>query len=343
MTAVPALICRNVSRRYGGRQAVDDASFVMPPGRVTCLLGPSGSGKSTLLRLIAGLEPVDGGDIAIAGRVMSAPRQTMAPDQRGVGLVFQDHALFPHLSVRANIGFGLTGLARAARAARVDTLMTRFHIAHLGAAWPHMLSGGEQQRVAIARALAREPALLLLDEPFSGLDGRLRADVRAALLADLAALGASVLIVTHDPEEAMAIADHIVLMADGRILQAGTAEHCFRSPASVAAARLLGAVSVLPCTVRGGVAQTPLGPLDAAALPDGPADLVLRDHMLVTASDGVAAQVEHVQFCGQGHVVAARIAGERVTVQCDTAPPTPGDTIMVALHRPVTGIFPRGA
>ncbi|UUY00948.1 ABC transporter ATP-binding protein [Sphingomonas sp. J315] len=259
----PVLDVRTVSRRYGDRPAVTDASFTLTAGGVACLLGPSGCGKSTLLRMIAGLEPVDGGEIHLGGTIASQPGRAIAPEDRGVGLVFQDFALFPHLNVTDNIGFGLRGRPSAARAERVAAMLARFHIEHLAHAWPHTLSGGEQQRVAIARALARDPALVLLDEPFSGLDGQLRAEVRAAVLADLRATGTSVLIVTHDPREAMQVADHLILMSHGQILQTGSPQDCYRAPVSVGAARLLGDALVFPAQIRAGVTQCVIGTFDA--------------------------------------------------------------------------------
>ncbi len=340
MTRESALDACGVTRRYPGLLAVDDLTCTLEPGKVTALLGPSGCGKSTLLRLIAGLEPVDAGRIAIDGVPMSAPGRTVPPEQRGVGLVFQDHALFPHLSVRGNVGFGLSLLPRAERDARVSALMERFQIAHLADAWPHMLSGGEQQRVAIARAMARAPSLLLLDEPFSGLDGALRAAVREQLLADLAATGATVLIVTHEPDEALAIADTLLLMADGKLLQAGPPDRCYARPASLAAARLLGEVVVLDAAVTGGAAHTALGPVPAPALPDGAAQVVLRPHAIALAPGGAAAVVEAASFHGSGYRVRVRLDGRPITLLLDSDPPSPGTTVSLALAGPVSGVFP---
>ncbi|NCU12562.1 MAG: ABC transporter ATP-binding protein, partial [Sphingomonadaceae bacterium] len=291
MDSEPILTLAGVSRRYGKAVAVDQASLTLKAGRIACLLGPSGCGKSTLLRMIAGLEPVDGGEVRIAGQTVSTPAAMTPPERRGVGLVFQDNALFPHLDVTGNVGFGLSALTAPERAERVSRLLDQFHIAHLARSFPHMLSGGEQQRVAIARALAREPALLLLDEPFSGLDGHLRETVRAALLGDLRAAGASVLVVTHDPEEAMGIADDLVLMADGRILQTGSPADCYRRPVSPQAARLLGEMILLPGEVRGGAIATALGTLAAPGLPDGPARLGLRPEALRPDAAGVAVAI----------------------------------------------------
>jgi iron(III) transport system ATP-binding protein len=335
----PLLELRNVTRRYPGRVAVEAASFGLQSGSVACLLGPSGCGKSTLLRMIAGLEPVDGGEILIGGVRMSNARATLAPEHRGVGLVFQDNALFPHLDVRDNVGFGLSALTADIRAERVGALLARFHIDHLAKAWPHMLSGGEQQRVAIARALARSPSLLLLDEPFSGLDGDLRAAVRQSLLADLRAIGTTVLVVTHDPEEAMMIADNLVLMSAGQVLQTGNPEHCYRQPTSVAAARLLGDALILAAAVKDGAAQTILGPVSAKNIPDGPAEAVIRPEALRLESDGVAATIVSVHFAGNAHIVHLKTGGLDVTMRHSGVPPVPGDTVSLSINADAAHIF----
>ncbi|MGE4322862.1 MAG: ABC transporter ATP-binding protein [Sphingobium sp.] len=327
------LDARAVSRTYGPREAVAHASLALEAGRITCLLGPSGCGKSTLLRMIAGLEPVDAGEIAIAGAVMSAPGMTVAPEERGIGLVFQDFALFPHLSVSDNVGFGLTSLPAAERRARVMTLLARFHLAALADAWPHTLSGGEQQRVAIARALARSPSVLLLDEPFSGLDGHLRAAVRTSVLADLRAMGTAVLIVTHDPEEAMLVADRLVLMDGGRIHQTGSPQDCYLRPVTIEAARLLGEAMVLPARVAGGVAHTAFGDIPAPDTGDGEARVMIRpDALRFGAGGGVLARVTDVRFGGayQSVTVAAHdvVLTARIT---GTAPPRVGEQLRVSL------------
>ncbi|MBN8483633.1 MAG: ABC transporter ATP-binding protein [Sphingomonadales bacterium] len=315
MDSEPILALEGVTRRYGPAVAVDRASLTLHAGRIACLLGPSGCGKSTLLRMIAGLEPVDGGEVRIAGQSVSTPGTMIAPERRGVGLVFQDNALFPHLDVTGNIGFGLSALPAAERAQRVDRLLEQFHIAHLARSFPHMLSGGEQQRVAIARALAREPALLLLDEPFSGLDGHLRETVRASLLGDLRAAGGSVLVVTHDPDEAMGIADDLVLMAAGQILQTGTPADCYRRPVSSAAARLLGEMILLPGEVRAGTITSALGAMPAPGLPDGFAQLGLRPEALRAGGAGAAASLLEQRFVGNGWRVTVDLAGTPVTLR----------------------------
>ena len=231
---------RSVTKRYGETLAVDRATLELQPGRITCLLGPSGCGKSTLLRIIAGLERADEGEIEAGGRLLLGRGANVPPERRRIGFVFQDFALFPHLTALQNVTFGLKGEPAAEARARATELLERFRLSARASAWPHSLSGGEQQRVAIARALAPRPTALLLDEPFSGLDGDLRSQVRDAVLAGLRDTEAAVLVVTHDPEEAMLLGDEVLLMTEGRIVQSGTPEECYFRPNSVAAARLLG-------------------------------------------------------------------------------------------------------
>lgn len=327
MEREPILSLTSVTRRYGGTVAVDEASLTLMGGRIACLLGPSGCGKSTLLRMIAGLEPVDRGEIRIAGQAVSNASGMAPPERRGVGLVFQDSALFPHLDVTGNVGFGLNHLSAAERAARVEHLLKQFHIAHLYRAFPHMLSGGEQQRVAIARALAREPALLLLDEPFSGLDGSLRESVRQALLGDLRRARASVLVVTHDSEEAMTIADDLVLMAGGRILQSGSPVDCYHNPVNPQAARLLGELILLPATVSGASMITPLGTIPAKGLPDGPAQVGLRPEALAAGQHGVSARVLDQRFIGTGWLARVDLDGTVITLRL---PDPVGETVRLS-------------
>jgi iron(III) transport system ATP-binding protein len=311
----PILTLHDVTRRHGELEIVSQAGLQLHRGRITCLLGPSGCGKSTMLRMIAGLEPVDEGEILIHGETVSTPAFTVAPEKRGVGMVFQDNALFPHLNVSENVGFGLQALDAVTRQRRVRALLSRFHIEHLERAWPHTLSGGEQQRVAIARALARDPMLLLLDEPFSGLDGHLRAQIRRSMIADLREVGAAVLVVTHDPEEAMAIADDLILMAGGRILQTGDPADCYENPVSAAAARLLGDAIVLPAAVSGEVADTPFGPVPAPGFSDGAADMVVRPEEIILAREGIPATLLSARKFGREMVLELAIEEARFTVR----------------------------
>lgn len=339
----PILELEDVSRRYGATLAVDSAAMALRAGRIACLLGPSGCGKSTLLRMIAGLEPVDAGRISIAGAVASEVGTLVAPERRGVGLVFQDNALFPHLDVRSNVGFGLAGMPRAARDERVERLLDQFHIGHLAPRWPHMLSGGEQQRVAIARALAREPALLLLDEPFSGLDGSLRQSVREALIADLRAAGATVLIVTHDPQEAMALADDLMLMAGGRLLQTGTPEECYRRPVSATAARLLGDVIALEGQVAAGAIRTVLGDAPAPGLAEGAAVLLLRPEHVRIAAEGAEGTITAARFAGDTMRVEIDLAGTKVALRLTGEPPAAGTRVRLVFDPAAAQVLASGA
>ncbi|MFM1959396.1 MAG: hypothetical protein RL588_913 [Pseudomonadota bacterium] len=327
----PLLELREVSRRFGARRVVDSVSLELHPGRIACLLGPSGCGKSTLLRLVAGLDGPDGGEIWIGGQCVSSPAGARPPEARGVGLVFQDNALFPHLDVEANVGFGLAGLSRADRRREVHRLLDQFQIPHLASAWPHSLSGGEQQRVAIARALARAPSVLLLDEPFSGLDGVLKEAVRSALLDDLRRLGATVLVVTHDPEEAMAIADDLFLMSDGRILQAGPPETLYRRPVSLVAARLLGEMIALPGRAVDGRVETVLGELAAPGVSDGPVQVGLRPEALQPAEEGVAIPVLARRFAGDGFRLTLDLGEVPAVLRWRGETPSMGGTVKVRL------------
>ena len=216
-----ALVMACVSHAYGDLLAVDDFSLTVQSGELVCILGPSGCGKTTALRLAAGLEHLQNGRISMAGREVAGPDTDVPPEDRNVGLVFQDYALFPHLDVQANVAFGLTRMAAKARRARVDEVLSQVGMQSYGKAYPHELSGGQLQRVALARALAPKPRVVLLDEPFSGLDRALRNQVRDVTLHVLKQSGAATLMVTHDPEEAMFMADRVALMRRGRIAQVG--------------------------------------------------------------------------------------------------------------------------
>lgn len=303
-----ALNVRDVSRSYPGVIALDAVSLALHCGRIACLLGPSGSGKSTLLRVLAGLEPIDAGSIEVNGRVCSRPGATVPPEERDIGLVFQDFALFPHLTVAENVAFGLRRLDRRARRERALELLDSFKLAHRADAWPHTLSGGEMQRVAIARALARKPAALLLDEPFSGLDGDLKAEVRSLVLTGLRHSHAATLIVTHDPEEAMLVADDLALMAAGTVLQSGSPEDCYLNPVSTAAARLLGPANVIPATIEGDTAHSAFGSLPAQGA-QGPTVLMVRPEGLRLVPEGAPVTITAVHFGGSFHEVTVEAGG----------------------------------
>ena len=293
----PVLEARAVSRLYAGRPAVDRATLELHPGEITALLGPSGGGKSTLLRVLAGLEPADAGEVRAAGRLLSGPGVHLPPESRAIGMVFQDFALFPHLSVLDNVAFGLRKLPREERTARARRHLERVRLLDRAGSFPQTLSGGEQQRVALARALAREPAVVLLDEPFSGLDQGLRAEIRDLVLTALRQAGAAALIVTHDAEDALLTADRLALMQEGRILQTGSPEDVYAHPVSMAAARLTGDADAFPAQVTGGVARTAYGDLPTGRA-DGPALVMARPEAVRPDDGGREVRVTARRFAG---------------------------------------------
>lgn len=346
MTEPRNLIATGLIRRYGKRAGVHGVDLTLRPGEVTALLGPSGSGKSTLLRLIAGLEAPDAGEIRLGETVLSRPGNTVPPEHRGIGLMFQEHALFPHRTVLGNVTFGLKHMPRAEANARALDLLQSLRLEDRAKAWPSTLSGGEQQRVALARALAREPAVLLMDEPFSGLDASLRAEVRDALTPALRAAGAAVLIVTHDAEDALAMADQLILLDQGKVLQAGTPEACYRRPVSLAAAHMLGPVLALSATVEGDAVVTPLGRF---ARPDSKAtawQLLMRPQDVRLAEAGVPATVVGHRFAGIGTSVTVALPGAgapRLTLTHTGPVPAPGATVCLELDEDRAVIVPDDA
>ncbi len=327
---------KGARRLYGRKAAVDGASLHVKEGRLTCLLGPSGCGKSTLLRLIAGLEPLDGGEIVSGGKVLSGPHTHTPPEAREIGFVFQDYALFPHLTIEQNVAFGLSHLPRDKRHARALAELERVRLADRAGAWPQALSGGEQQRVALARALARDPRAILLDEPFSGLDGRLKAEVRDATLEALRDAGAAALIVTHDAEEALMMADDLALMRDGRILQTGNPRDCYLHPVSMAAASLLGEANELPVVRQAaGKAHTAFGSVA------GKGQVVMaRPEALVLGAKGARAKVTAVRFAGS-FVMATLFADQETAVARVpvAAAPKVGDEVHVSLDPAFCVVF----
>ncbi|REJ81038.1 MAG: ABC transporter ATP-binding protein [Acidobacteria bacterium] len=238
----PALEIAGVSYAYGSSEVFRDVDLAVAAGGIHCLLGPSGSGKSTLLRLIAGLETLQTGTISLAGKVVSTPAKQLAPERRRVGFVFQDYALFPHLDVARNIQFGLRGLSRAERQRRTAELLELVDLAGAGRRMPHTLSGGEQQRVALARALAPDPVVLLLDEPFSNLDRGLREEIREATLGILRETSVATLLVTHDPLEALTVADRISVLLGGVVAQTGDRDELYFTPRDERVARVFGPI-----------------------------------------------------------------------------------------------------
>lgn len=286
-----AITLSGVSRRYGAAAALDAISLSAAEGEILALLGPSGSGKSTVLRLIAGLEPVDGGEIRFGDEIVSAPGRTAPAETRRIGMVFQDYALFPHLNAAANVAFGLNGRERSARDALALEWLERVGLKHRAGAYPHELSGGEQQRVALARALAPQPRALLLDEPFSGLDPVLRAELRETTLTAVRAARATTLFVTHDAEEALQVADTLAILKTGKLLQQAGPREAYDRPANLGAAAALGPVNVFEAIVCGGAIQTPFGKIAAAHLPEGQAAHAVVRAEAIALTPGAGAAV----------------------------------------------------
>jgi len=286
-----ALVIDRVSHRYGSTLALDQVSLTVPKGEILCLVGPSGCGKSTLLRIAAGLEPLQSGRVTIEGQtVAEAGQPDVPPEARNVGFLFQDFALFPHLSVLDNAAFGLHRLAPAARRERAEAALARVGMADLARAFPHMLSGGQQQRVALARAMAPAPRLFLLDEPFSGIDARLRRRLLEDTWRVLKDSGAASVVVTHDPEEALLLGDRVAVMRAGRILQIGTPLDIYGRPETPFVAEFLGEVNKFRGTVDGaGAVETPLGPVTAPGFAAGDQVIVIiRQHGVGVFADGSA-------------------------------------------------------
>lgn len=354
----PRLEIRNIVRDYDGKRVVDDVSLAIQPGHVTCLLGPSGCGKSTTLRIIAGVDMQTSGTIHVDGSLICDTVYRVPPERRSIGLIFQDFALFPHLTVGDNVGFGLTG-SRRDKLPRVGELLERVGLSHYINEYPHQLSGGEQQRVALARAIAPRPSIMLMDEPFSGLDNRLRDGIRDETLALLKDEGTSVLLVTHEPEEAMRMADEIALMRDGKIVQRGAPYNIYNAPADKAAVAFFSDINLLTSTVRGALTDTPFGQFLAPGVPDGgQVEIVFRpQHVGIdfdrhgrgpnpTPLAGTPARgvVERARFMGSESLVEFRMDYDQSIIRA-TVPnvflPKPGTVMWLTVRRDRCFVFRR--
>jgi iron(III) transport system ATP-binding protein len=256
------VVVAGLRKSFGARVVLDGLDLEVPEGSLTAVLGPSGSGKTTLLRILAGFEYADAGTVTLGENVVEDGRTHLPPETRRVGYVPQDGALFPHLNASGNVGFGLS--RRERRNGRVEELLGLVGLAGEGRRYPHQLSGGMQQRVALARALASRPSLVLLDEPFSSLDAALRAGVRADVARVLAETGTTAVLVTHDQDEALSLADMVAVLRDGRVAQCASPEELYTEPLDPALARFVGDANLLEGTVRARTALTPLGPLAIA-------------------------------------------------------------------------------
>lgn len=335
----PSIDIRDLRRAFGGVPAVAGVDLTVEPGEVLALLGPSGCGKTTLLRLIAGFEQPDAGVVRIGGRTVASDDVWVAPEHRRVGMVFQDHALFPHRDVAGNVGFGVPKADRAGRVAEVVELVG---LAGLESRMPAELSGGQQQRVALARALAPSPDVILLDEPWSSVDPLLREAVRDETVAILRRAGTTVVLVTHDREEAFALSDRVALMTEGRIVQIADPEQLYQAPSDRWAAQFIGPGNLVPGVVEGASVGTSMGtfPLVAPAAHGCPVEALIRPEAIVLRpSPHGSAEVVGREF--RGHDVFYRVRLADGTVVCAQRPSTEsvpiGARVDVEPHRgPVT-------
>ena len=320
---------------YGGAPVLRGVDLRVEPGTVAAVLGPSGSGKSTLLRVLAGLHRPSAGTVRIGDRMVDGDGSFVPPERRGIGLVPQSGALFPHLTVTGNIGFGLRDRSRAARAARVAELVDLTGLDGLERRLPHQLSGGQRQRAALARAIAADPHVVLLDEPFAALDAALRVSLRAEVLRILRHTGATALLVTHDQGEAMSIARTIALMHEGVVEQVGSPADVYAAPRTPWIGTFLGDATLLRGTSDGRVATTGIGPLPHDESVPGPVDVLVRPEQVVLAPDpavGVPGVVTVVDFQGHDALVTVRTAEVDVRARVPaSALPAVGDTVTVSV------------
>lgn len=300
----------DVNIRFGDIRILTNISLKIKPGEVLSLLGPSGSGKTTLLRIIAGLERSDSGTVSIDGKIMSGNHTFVVPEKRGIGLVFQDYALFPHLNVLDNVKFGLSHLPGKEAIEQARRTLSRVGLQHYEKSYPHQLSGGEQQRVALSRALAPRPGILLMDEPFSGLDSRLRDSIREQTIELLRDTRSTVIIVTHDPEEALRVSDRIALMKNGRIVQEGSCNDLYYHPNSRFAAEFFTELNTFSGVVKNGSLETPFGPIAADNIDEGKKAVIcvrLSDIEIEPADDGKQSTQKTSKLLGQ--VIKRRFMG----------------------------------
>ncbi len=343
------LAFENINHAYpDGAETLRNINLTVKPGEVLCLLGPSGSGKTTLLRIAAGIEPQTSGRVLMNGREIAGPSVFLPPEKRSIGLVFQDFALFPHLTILENVCFGLTALTSGEAAREAMIALSRVGLADYASSYPHVLSGGEQQRVALARAIAPRPAVLLMDEPFSGLDSRLKDSVRAETLAILRQSRATSVIVTHDAEEAMRLGDRIALLRNGEVIQAGSGDELYHQPKDLFVAGFFSELNTMDADISQGRAETPLGTFDAGGLADGTAATVairLAGIEIDTFGGGIEARVLSRRFLGVVEMVELAVAGldkpVRARLRCGTLDINSAD-IRLSIRPSDVLVFERG-
>ncbi len=335
-----AIHATNIRKAFGANQAIAGATLRVEKGTLVALLGPSGSGKTTLLRVVAGFEMPDAGSVWIGGRHVAGEGAWEEPHRRRIGMVFQDGALFPHLTVAGNLAFS------GPRPGRAQECLELVGLASRAASYPHELSGGERQRIALARALAADPEVVLLDEPFAALDEGLRVSLREEVAAVLRTAGASALLVTHNQQEALSLADVVAVMRDGCIEQVGPPEEVYGRPASRWVAEFLGDADIVPGTAAGGVADCELGHFPADRALHGAVEIVLRPEGVVISPDGAdisadratEARVVGRAYFGHDQLVQLELAsGLRLRSRTPgSAAWRPGDLVRVRVAGPVT-------
>ena len=337
-----ALEYEDVRHRYGSDDVLHGVSFVAAAGEVTCLLGRSGSGKSTLLRLAAGLERLQSGTVRLDGEVLGSPSRHPPPEQRPVGLVFQDHVLFPHKTAEQNIAFGLRGASPQTRRDVAARHLASVGLAGFAHRYPDTLSGGEQQRVALARALAPSPKVMLLDEPFANVDATLRRALREDARAMLRLAGSVALIVTHDPDEALELADRIVVLGEGRVVQAGTPAEIWRHPADLRVAEMFGEAQHLRGDARDGVAYTSFGAIEWGH-GTGPVDVVARPAGVALTPAPEGPSVADIRFLGDRYFVLLQVGEETLRASvADLRGISVGDRVAMTFDPAATFVYPRG-
>ncbi len=362
----PAVEVSDLRRTFPVRPpvaALDGVDLTVPVGSVTAVLGPSGSGKTTLLRVLAGTERADSGTVHVGGELLDGDRVHVPPERRRVGLVPQEGALFPHLDVAGNVGFGLHRWSRSERAARVEELLELVDLAGMGGRRPHELSGGQQQRVALIRALAPSPEVVLLDEPFSALDASLRRSLRAEVADLIRSTGTTAVLVTHDQDEALSMADRVAIMRDGRIAQVGDPVELYRRPSDMWVAEFLGEAVVVPgelvdaaappdgqavstATARCAIGTFPVAVPSNGSVASGPVHVCLRPEQVVPSGEGVVgavtATVRRTRFEGADMVVELEVAHASVRARwpSTTVDVAPGDELAIGV-RGTAVAFPR--
>ena len=348
-TIAARLTFERVERQFPASYALGGFSLDIAPGEVVCLLGPSGSGKTTLLRVASGIERPTAGRMLINDSEVAGPNRFVPPEKRNVGLMFQDFALFPHLTIRDNVAFGLRSLPRDDAAREALAALARVGLERYANDYPHILSGGEQQRVALAHAILPRPAVMLMDEPFSGLDMQLRERMQEETLQLLRETRATCLIVTHAPAEAIRLGDRIAVMRAGRLVQVGKAEELYRKPEDLFVARLFSEINEIPFTVQGGAIRTPIGTFVVPDLSDGDLAIVCvrrRSIRLVPVGQGLPARVLHVKFLGDLAVLEIATQGfERplLTVVREGEEPARGSEVALAVDPESVLVFPAEA